>query len=112
MIEIYCELYLEEGLRERKEKIIKRLRKGRLVPGCYVISLAERKEEYLDIYPATELIQKYYKEKEIFIVGLASSQEGAILMIEQLTSKVYEETKGADLKAYIRNKQGKRMRGE
>lgn len=113
MMEIYCELYLEEGLADRKEKICKRLQKGKMVPGCYVISLAQREEEYLEIYSAVELVQKYYREKEILVVGLAKSQEGAFEIIEQLTNKVYEETKDADLKAYIRrkqeNKDGERM---
>lgn len=108
MIKIYDELYLEEGLEERKEKIIKRLQKGKAVLGCYVISLAEKEEEYLEIYSAMELAQKYYRDKEILVVGLAKSQEGALEIIERLTDEVYAETKDADLKAYIRKKQEKK----
>ena len=62
-------LYLSQNIIIKPEKIIHRLKKNKLIPGLYVITLPMNNSNMFDIYPQYTLIQKVYKKIELTVVG-------------------------------------------
>lgn len=101
----YCEFYLSDSLNEKKEEILKKLRNGEFQFGKYVIILAEKEGNQLEIIDSMYLRQKYYQKKDLFVVGIADGFEEALNLVERVTQEVYDATGGADIQAYIKAKQ-------
>lgn len=102
---IYKNLYVPEGLEKKKEKMIQKLKAGKLLPGVYLITLARNEKNQLDIIPAYMRLQKYYPDPLPMIVGLTKDFDDALEMVEGITQEVYNETKGADIRSYILEKE-------
>ena len=92
---IYKYLYVPEGLQKKKENLIKKLKNGKLLPGVYLITLASTDQNQLDIFPACIRRQKNYPKELPLVVGLTKG----------ITQEVYNETKGADIRSYILEKE-------
>lgn len=104
-MKLYCELYFDEELQKKKEKILKKLEKGRPLTGGYAVLLADREDENLEIQPCVYLIGKRPKDMNRLLVAVTATQENAFSYVAKLTEEVYEETKGADIRRYILDKQ-------
>ena len=98
----YRELYISENLYPDSRKVIDKIRKGKFTPGIYLIALPQNEENMLDVYPLLELRQKYYKKKELYVVGIARGYDEAIELVSSMVMDVYEATKDANVKKYIR----------
>ena len=60
----------------------------------------------MPLHPSTTLLhQKQLQEEDMFIVGLAAGYRDAIRLVGKITQEVYENTGGADIRGYIRNKE-------
>ena len=97
----YYDLYMSPSLIKKKKTIIRKLNHNQFQINRFVIVLSDKAEEYLEIYNSTILTQKLFEDKELFVVGITDSQEDALRFIADVTQKVYEETKDADLKSYF-----------
>ena len=97
----YYDLYMSPSLIKKKKTIIRKLNHNQFQINRFVIILSDKTEEYLEIYNSTILTQKLFENEELFVVGITDSQEDALRFIADVTQKVYEETKGADLKTYF-----------
>ena len=102
---IYKYLYVPEGLQKKKENLIKKLKNGKLLPGVYLITLASTDQNQLDIFPSCIRRQKNYPEELPLVVGLTKDFEDALEIVEGITQEVYNETKGADIRSYILEKE-------
>ena len=102
---IYKYIYVPEGLQKKKENLIKKLKNGKLLPGVYLITLASTDQNQLDIFPACIRRQKNYPEELPLVVGLTKDFEDALEIVEGITQEVYNETKGADIRSYILEKE-------
>ena len=101
----YRHLYLVEGLEKKKDKIIRRLEEGRFLPGVYLVTLAEGEGRQLEICSSLLFLQPSFPRRQLFVAGLAKDYEDALELVEKITQEVYNETKGADIRSYILNKE-------
>lgn len=104
-MEYYHNLYFEESLLGKKEDILYKLEHDVIQLNKYVIVLSKNEKNQLEFYNSSLLIQKYYKEQNPLILGIAEGFEGALLLVEQITKEVFEETRGADLRTFLLKKQ-------
>lgn len=98
------ELYISPSIKDKRKKIIWKLRTGRPQPMIYVIALAKN-SDLLEIYHSSMLKQKYYRKKENSpcIVGLAAGYNQAVELVTDILKDVLRETDGYDVKAFFRN---------
>lgn len=101
----YKYLYLEEGLEKKRDKIIKKIENEKFQFGIHLIVLSESGNNHLEIFNTNLLLQKNYPKEEYFVVGIAKDYDGALEMVEQIVQEVYNETKGAEIRSYILNKE-------
>ena len=101
----YHNLYVNEELLEKKEEILYKLEHDIIQLNKYVIVLSRNGNNQLEFYNSSMLLQKYYKMQEPMIVGIADGFDGALLLIEEITQEVYEETKCADIRTWLTKKQ-------
>ena len=60
--------YISEILTITKEKLIKRIVKGKSIPSLYCITLPLGNVGVLEIYEYRELLKDYYRKKDAFVV--------------------------------------------
>lgn len=101
----YKHLYLSEGLRKKKKKVIRKLDKKKFQLDVYLITLAAEEKNQLEICRSLLLLQPAYPQKEYFVVGIAKGYEEALELVEQIAAEVYNETEGADIRSYILRKE-------
>ena len=96
----YKHLYLADGIK-KKEKIIRKLEEKKLQMNIHIITLARNEKNQLEIYNSMILLQPDFPHDDFFVVGLAKDYEDAIELVEEIVQEVYNETKGADIRSYI-----------
>ncbi len=101
----YYDLYLSKSLLKKRKSIIRKLEQNKFQFNCFVIVLSDKPDEYLEIYNSTVLTQDLYSTKEMFVIGITDCQTEAVQYVANIAQQVYEETKNADLRQYIRDKQ-------
>lgn len=106
-IEIYHDLYVSECWLKKKAKIISKLKKNRLQPQVYVITLAQGKQNSLEFFSSILLQQKVFRNSDLLVIGLADGYDGALELVEKIVSDIYSATKNADIRNYIVNQQKK-----
>ena len=104
-IRLYCDLYVSECWRKKKEKIIQKLANNRLQPQVYVITLAQGEQNYLEFFSSALLKQRIYKEEELFVVGIAAGYSEAVAITRDITEQVYKETGDANVRWFIMKRQ-------
>ena len=77
----YNDLYVSDDVAPKITKIIKKIEDGKILVGVYVITLSANKKDNLDIYQVNEFKQNYYKDKEMYIVGVSGSKKGCIYVL-------------------------------
>lgn len=104
-IKCYCDLFVSESLKNRKNKELMSLMDRKLQPGITVVTLAQGEQNHLEFFPALLLQQHFFDEKELFVVGLAEGDGDAAELIREITQKVLDETGETDIRGYILRKQ-------
>jgi hypothetical protein len=111
-MEIYYRLYVSESLKEKKARILRRLKKNRLQPGLYLLAFEKRERPTLEIFLSLLLKQELLRKKEWMIVGIASGYDEALELVRDLTEQVYQNTGGTDICAYVLNEQAAYKEGK
>ncbi len=101
----YRHLYLGEGLKKKKEKVICGLETGKLMPGVYIITLPRSKKNQLEIYPSAQFLWPDFPHQDFFVVGIAKGYDEALELVEEIAKEVYNKTRGADIRAYLIEKE-------
>lgn len=71
----------------------------------YVIALAENKVDQLEIYHCALLQQKFYHKKEHgYIVGITTSYEEALEIVQKIVTESLEATGQCNVREYLQNK--------
>ena len=104
-MKLYCDLYISECWKDKKEKIINRLRANRLLPGMYVITLSAGSQNHLEFYSGLLLRQRVFDLNGLFVVGLADGYGECLAITEKITDEVYSATGGADTRNHILERQ-------
>ena len=101
----YRHLYVGESLEKKKKKIISKLEKGKFQLDICILVLPDTEKNQLEIINPNLFLQKNYPQREYFVVGIAKGFEEALEILEEIVQNVYNETKGADIRSYILNKE-------
>ena len=106
-MKFYCELYISECWKDKKEKIISRVSRMRLSPRIYVIVLAAGPQNNLEFYSGILLRQKVFKSRDLFVVGIADGYDECLAISELIADDAYQATGDADIRNYIMDRQMK-----
>lgn len=101
----YRDLYVGEAAGSKLDKIKWKVQHYAGDLRIYLITMPTNEKNSLDIIHEAHLKQSYYKKRDIFIVGVALSYDEALQVVLRIAEDVYSQTKGADIKGYIRSKQ-------
>lgn len=104
-IKCYCDLYVSDGLKRKKNKILKKLMERALQPTLYILALTQGEQNHLEFYPALLLQQPWYDDAEIFVVGIADGYDAAVFLVEEIARQVLEETGGTDIREFLTKRQ-------
>ena len=103
-MEWYKKLYVGAGAEDKQRKIISNIRKNKFQYDIFVLTLAINGKDLIDIYPAQELLQEYYRHKNLFIIGIARGRGEAISLVEKIVMDVFKMTGTCDVRDYLKNK--------
>ena len=101
MTEWYKNLYLGNTVRGQERKLIRRLEKGKPVPGVWLVTIASNEENNLDLIPSELLLQKALRVQCPMIVGIGFTRLEALLVLVQIVQEVYRETKDMNIRAWL-----------
>ncbi len=104
-VKFYCDLHVSECFGKKPEKIMKKLRKNKLQPEVYIISLARGGGNQLEFFSSLLLTQHVYDNADILVVGIADGYTDALYMVEQIVDHIYQETKETDIRRFILRRQ-------
>lgn len=65
----------------------------------------QKREESFGIFPFGFITSKSIAKDDLFVIGIANGELGAMELIEKITQEVYDETKGTDIRGFILQKQ-------
>ncbi len=108
----YHNLYLSDGLKEKKEDIIYKLEHDKIQLNKYVLVLAENENNQLEFYNAALLLQRQWKKKRLFVAGIADGFEEALYLVKKITEEVYDRTQNVNIRAYLLEQQKKFEEGK
>lgn len=95
-------LYLGDGVNSHKlDKIKKRLLYKPIWAGVFLITLSHNPSDQLDIFDCKQLIQHYYDQQKLYVVGIASGYEEALTLIEQITRDCLQTRRDCNLKEFL-----------
>ena len=104
MVTYSDKLYLSESINEKKLNKIKRnIKQGRGRFDIYIISLSNNEHDQLDIFHNAMFKQKIYRKFDIRIVGLATSYDEALVVIQRILDDTMQETNTVDMKGFLLN---------
>lgn len=97
----YNDLYVGYNLLDKKRQIVRKIKNGKPQFNKYVIALPFNDYDVLDIYPSYVLAQKWYKESDMVIVGIAEGMEEAMDMVQLIIMDCLDETGEVKVKKFI-----------
>lgn len=105
MIKWCDKLYMDDEVKKKPVKWKKKLEQEKISYGLYCIALASNQNNLFDIICCNELLFRYYRQKNIYIVGLAKSRESAILLVQEIVNDIFKETGRVDVRDYFKFKE-------
>ena len=95
-------LYLGEGIPEKKLDIIKKkLVFKPLLANVYIITFAGNPADQLEFFDARQMIQRYYREHTVNVIGIAKNYDDAVTLIEKITQECIDKRGDCELKEYL-----------
>ena len=77
-------VFLGKSFEGDPSSVIKKLNKNRPVKGTYILSPAENGVDPLEFFDSIQLMQPFYRERELFVLGLAGSEDEAIELVREI----------------------------
>ena len=94
-------LYTTEKTKNMLPRIIQKLRRGKLQPGIWLITIASNEQNLLDIFQSVYYIQPMFAKLNPDIVGIADNEESAKELLQKIVEDVYRETGCFDVRTYF-----------
>ena len=93
-------MYCDEKLQKKRKRIQRKLRMNMGQLSIYTISMAYGNDLF-DIMHCSNFKQKAYDRKNLYIIGIASSYESALNLVQDMIQNFYEMYGTYDFKAKI-----------
>lgn len=93
-------LYLGEMAGRKAGKLKRKIKKGSLTTGAYVLCLPDDPAEPVEFFQARLLRQDYYKRHEPLIIGLAADEDEAIELVSKIVKDCIVKTGSLRLRQY------------
>lgn len=102
MIKWHERLYLDKSLQADAKEQMRRFDAGEGKRSLYLFTLAKNPAEQLDLYCGAMFRRAAAREKELTVVGMAGSREGALELLKEMALDVYRETGDCNLRTFFR----------
>lgn len=92
------------GISDKKlDKIISKVKKGKIIPNLCLITLPLFQDGILEIYDYNQLLQPYYKSihNDITVIGITKNKGDANEVILALVQEMYDAGMDFDVKKYL-----------
>ena len=92
------------GMSDKKlDKIISKIKKGKVIPNLCLITLPLFQDGILEIYDYNQLLQPYYKsrDKDVTVIGITKSKGDANEVVLALVQEMYDAGIDFDVKEYL-----------
>lgn len=106
MVKWYKYLYVGPRMEKKKKRCMCSIEDGRRLYGFYIVTLASRKGDQLEIMNARELRQPVLKERLSMIVGLAADYGEAMDILYQIIEDAGAAGMRGRLRAFIEKQEG------
>jgi hypothetical protein len=97
----YEDLYVGYNLLDKKTKVINQIRAGKPMFNKYVLTLPQNDYDTLEIYPSNVLIQKWYRDSDMVVVGIAEGMEEAMDMMQLIIMECFNSRGNVKVKDFI-----------
>ena len=95
-------LYVGKGISQSKlERFKARIYRRPLLTSACLIVFPENDSDQLEIIDVRQLIQKFYEDRELNVVGLAKNKEDAVSLIVKMTEDCLADRKDCLLKEFL-----------
>lgn len=101
MIQWTSRVYVGDGLKKKKDKVIASINNRRITFDIYCIAFASQPDNLFDILDANELLFPHYQKIDIKILGLAKGSDEATGLVQDMIMEVYKNTGAFDVRAYF-----------
>lgn len=103
MIYWYRDLYMDEKVAKHPKKCKKRIARRRPWKRSYVaITLASNSENLFDIIETRQLFFRRYSYLDIYVVGLAASQDAARQLLQEIVEQMWSEDTGICVRDFFK----------
>lgn len=94
-------LYTTEKTKKKLPVIMQRIRKRKIQPGLWIITIASNEKNLLDIFSSVYYLQPMFSKMNPDIVGIAENEESAKELTVQILQDVYEKEGNFDVRSYF-----------
>lgn len=94
-------LYLDNVDDKEVENIKQKLQTTPLFCEQSVIAISHNPSDQLEIYQAGQLVQRYYVENPLYVIGIAQNYDGAVKIVQQIVTECLEKRGDCSLKEYL-----------
>lgn len=102
MLSLRSDLFVGESLKEKYQKLLPRIEKGKKVKkGITVIAYAVNEKDLFDLIPAKEIKLSVRQEQNLYVLGLAGNRKEAFFLVQKMVMEVYQKTGSFDVRGYF-----------
>ena len=106
------EFYAGESIARKKGKIKWKICHNAGQLDIYVITLSSNPQNLLDIIPSWEIMQKYYPQADLLVVGIDKGYDNALELAGRIVMDVYDRTGDFHVRDYfLQRQEGKALPG-
>lgn len=102
-MEWYRDLYVTEGVHQKKQTLIEKIEKKAGLPDICIVTLAANGRDLFDIFSSDLLFQTPLHGHCPMIVGIAKGKEEAVDLAVKLVLAAYRQNGDFDIRKYLRN---------
>lgn len=95
-------LYTTEKTKKLLPRIMQKVRKSKVQPGIWLITLASNEQNLLDIFHSIYYVQPMFAKLNPDIVGIGESEEAAKELVVKILEDVYKENGDFNVRAYFK----------
>lgn len=99
------EFYAGESIARKKGKIKWKICHNAGQLDIYVITLSSNPHNLLDIIPSWEIMQKYYPQADLLVVGIDKGYDNALELAGRIVMDVYHRTGDFHVRDYFLKRQ-------